>query len=72
MSTEVADRQQGAPSGMSRMRREYLEPKMFDWSVAADLLPRLEADKEEDKEEDEGNGKDDEDDDDENDDGYSE
>lgn len=56
---------------MSRIRPEYLEPEISDWSVAVDVLLRQEPD-EEDEEEDEGNGKDDEDDDEENEDGYSE
>jgi hypothetical protein len=47
--TEVAERQQGVPSGMSRMRPEYPDPDISDWWVAADLLLRQEPDEEEER-----------------------
>jgi hypothetical protein len=72
-TTEVAERQHGVPSDMSRIhpgRPDSAAPVLL---VAANvLLMRQEPDEEEDEEEDEGDGKKNDDDDDEDDDGYSE
>jgi hypothetical protein len=57
---------------MTTKNPEFVDPDVFDHSVAAGLRLRQEPDEEEDEEEDEGDDKEDADDDDTDDDGYSE